>query len=276
MPRMFLNLNVWSAVFRYDRERNKGHYLQPVGGWTWPSWAWLRIWQPREFGYFQLKWIQFQVCKNLNLRSVKFVEIHDELRNFFLNIQDIQVRNEDLDERKIAMAQRYTHSRHYLTYQHSLRVRYFILKLSCKLPQWYLKCNYHVMFLIPHGEMWFPELRVHLVLPISARLPNHPSRSRRSTPWFGWRLDVYAGAQLQASGIRKFERRQGESFAMLVVSAQRYWPKLEHQLFLSLCMLAITLWKHLTKIYADGCKSGHGFRKRCQGACGCAGLQRLS
>ncbi|XP_024385499.1 protein MICRORCHIDIA 7 isoform X1 [Physcomitrium patens] len=34
---------------------------------------------------------------------------------------DIQVRSEDLDERKIAMAQRYTYSRHYLTYQHSLR-----------------------------------------------------------------------------------------------------------------------------------------------------------
>ncbi|XP_024397370.1 protein MICRORCHIDIA 7 isoform X2 [Physcomitrium patens] len=41
--------------------------------------------------------------------------------DFESDSHDIQVRNEDLDERKIAMAQRYTHSRHYLTYQHSLR-----------------------------------------------------------------------------------------------------------------------------------------------------------
>lgn len=75
-------------------------------------------------------------CRNVHTTS-PFAIIIIEHGNIGLNIQDIQVRSEDLDERKIAMAQRYTYSRHYLTYQHSLRVQYSILWPLCGLCRWY-------------------------------------------------------------------------------------------------------------------------------------------
>lgn len=46
-----------------------------------------------------------------------------KLESSIILFQDIQIKGVNRDEKKIAMAKTYPNSRHFLTYQHSLRVK---------------------------------------------------------------------------------------------------------------------------------------------------------
>lgn len=96
------------------------------------------------------------------------------LTTSFLPQQDIQVRGAAQDEKRIMMAQRYTYSRHYLTYQHSLRVPNAYFWPSCG------SCSMSNM-----------KVELHWVTVITqycqSKKINHPIQERN---WSHWREQI--------------------------------------------------------------------------------------